>query len=106
MRYKQSINSKIPALKTKVNGDCIFLKNKKCSIYNVRPNICRMYPYWAINLKDGKIVIIKHDHESNCNYLKKTLSIDEKYNLIDTFKKIKLEEKDYKKSINNYSYFL
>lgn len=100
MRYKQVLDGKILALKTKENGDCIFLnKNKKCDIYKIRPNICKMYPYWAITLHDGKIVIIKHDHESNCNYLNKALSIKEKYDLIDTFKKIKSEEKDYKKNI-------
>ena len=100
MRYKQIVNGKIPALKTKKNGECIFLnKEKKCSIYDTRPNICKMYPYWGIKLNDGKIVIIKHDHESNCNYLKKPLSIKEKYDLVETFKAIKSDEKSYKKDI-------
>ena len=29
----------------KVEGDCIFLKNNKCTIYAVRPLICRFYPF-------------------------------------------------------------
>lgn len=27
-------------------GPCIFLKNKKCSIYNVRPTQCKTWPFW------------------------------------------------------------
>ena len=29
----------------KVEGDCLFLKNNKCTIYTVRPLICRFYPF-------------------------------------------------------------
>lgn len=30
--------------------DCIFLSNKCCGIYNFRPNQCRTWPFWDINL--------------------------------------------------------
>lgn len=31
----------------KDNGeDCIFLKNKRCTIYAVRPTQCRTWPFW------------------------------------------------------------
>lgn len=33
------------ALKTKPDGSCIFLENKRCKIYYNRPSICRVYPY-------------------------------------------------------------
>jgi len=35
------------ALKAKEDGSCIFLDNnsKRCSIYDKRPTICRLYPY-------------------------------------------------------------
>jgi Fe-S-cluster containining protein len=33
------------ALKTKLDGSCIFLENKRCKIYENRPSICRVYPY-------------------------------------------------------------
>jgi Fe-S-cluster containining protein len=33
------------ALKTKPDGSCIFLQNKRCKIYENRPSICRVYPY-------------------------------------------------------------
>ena len=33
------------ALKTKENGDCIFLNDNRCTIYGDRFSICRIYPY-------------------------------------------------------------
>jgi len=33
------------------NG-CVFLKDKKCSIYDARPQQCKNYPFWShIDLK-------------------------------------------------------
>jgi len=31
--------------KTAENGKCIFLKNNRCTIYSLRPLICRFYPF-------------------------------------------------------------
>ena len=33
------------ALRVKKDGSCIFLNEKRCSIYNKRPSICSLYPY-------------------------------------------------------------
>lgn len=33
------------------NYDCIFLKEKKCTIYKARPKQCRTFPWWVANLK-------------------------------------------------------
>ncbi len=33
------------SLKTKPDGSCIFLDNKRCKIYEKRPSICRVYPH-------------------------------------------------------------
>ncbi|MDW7731158.1 MAG: YkgJ family cysteine cluster protein [Methanolobus sp.] len=33
------------ALKAKEDGSCIFLKDRRCTIYDRRPSICRLYPY-------------------------------------------------------------
>jgi Fe-S-cluster containining protein len=38
----------------KKNGDCIFLKEKMCEIYECRPFICRTYPFYLL---DGKLEI-------------------------------------------------
>lgn len=34
------------------NGDfdCIFLKGKRCEVYQARPTQCRTYPWWPENL--------------------------------------------------------
>lgn len=38
------------ALVERKNYDCIFLKDKKCSVYPVRPTQCRTFPWWMQNL--------------------------------------------------------
>ena len=37
--------------KSKLDGNCIFLKDKKCSVYTSRPNQCRTWPFWNDNMK-------------------------------------------------------
>lgn len=32
------------------NSECIFLKNKKCTIYKARPTQCRTWPFWPENM--------------------------------------------------------
>ena len=38
----------------KNNGKCIFLKDKKCTVYKSRPIQCRTWPFWKENLKTKK----------------------------------------------------
>lgn len=33
------------------NEYCVFLEDNKCSVYPVRPQQCRAYPFWRENLK-------------------------------------------------------
>ena len=33
------------------NYDCVFLKDKKCLIYDARPLQCRTFPWWKTNLR-------------------------------------------------------
>ena len=35
------------SLKETPNHDCIFLTNKGCSVYDVRPIQCSTYPFWS-----------------------------------------------------------
>ena len=38
-------------LKEKIkNKNCIYLKNKKCSVYKARPEQCRTWPFWPENM--------------------------------------------------------
>jgi Fe-S-cluster containining protein len=32
----------------KTGGKCVFLKNGSCSIYDVRPLVCRFFPIWLV----------------------------------------------------------
>jgi hypothetical protein len=33
------------------SGDCIFLKNNQCSVYESRPIQCRTFPWWVQNIR-------------------------------------------------------
>ena len=33
------------------NGDCVFLKDRKCTVYSARPRQCRTWPFWDSNLR-------------------------------------------------------
>jgi uncharacterized protein len=35
-------------------SECLFLKNKKCSIYTARPTQCRTWPFWSENMNAKK----------------------------------------------------
>ena len=48
-RYLRYVTGRYSLVETK-NYDCIFLKDKKCTIYPVRPTQCRTFPWWAQNL--------------------------------------------------------
>ena len=36
------------------NYDCVFLKDKKCTIYPVRPKQCQTFPWWKETLSSRK----------------------------------------------------
>ncbi len=80
LRYSQLDKKKrILRLRTKKNGRCIFLAdNGKCSIYDIRPSICRIYPFWGIRLMSGKIKIIEHDINPKCGIIKSLKKKDKK----------------------------
>jgi Fe-S-cluster containining protein len=50
-RYLRVVEDRISLLELPKNYDCIFLKDKKCQIYPVRPKQCRTFPWWPKNLK-------------------------------------------------------
>ncbi len=43
-------------IERKDNPDCLFLKNKQCSVYEARPTQCRTWPFWpeVMNAKSWK----------------------------------------------------
>lgn len=40
------VNGRLSLIELPETYDCIFLKEKKCSIYQVRPMQCRTFPWW------------------------------------------------------------
>lgn len=67
------LGDKVLFMKGKDNK-CFFLTEKGCSIFNQRPMMCRIHPFW-FKEEDGKIKItIEHEdelHDDDC-YLTKT----------------------------------
>lgn len=43
------------------NGDCVFFKDRKCTVYSARPRQCRTWPFWDSNLKSQR------HWEATCN---------------------------------------
>lgn len=41
--FKQAQNCGANLLAKKTNGDCIYLSNKRCSIHDTRPRVCRQF---------------------------------------------------------------
>lgn len=43
----------------KAKPDCLFLKDKRCSVYEARPNQCRTWPFWpeVMNAKAWKLEV-------------------------------------------------
>jgi uncharacterized protein len=50
-RYLRKVDDRYALLEDPVNYDCVFLKDKKCSIYAARPTQCRTFPWWPKHLK-------------------------------------------------------
>lgn len=50
-KYVRMIDKKMALLEHPTNYDCVFLKDKKCQIYQERPIQCRTFPWWQQNLR-------------------------------------------------------
>jgi Fe-S-cluster containining protein len=50
-RYTRRVKERLSLLEKPKTFDCIFLKDRKCQIYPVRPKQCRTFPWWPQLLK-------------------------------------------------------
>lgn len=50
-QYIRQVGQRRSLLENSRNYDCVFLKDKKCQIYPVRPKQCRTFPWWQHNLQ-------------------------------------------------------
>ena len=67
----------------KKNGDCIFLREGLCEIYECRPHICRTYPFFLL---DGKLEV------SECAGIGDNISTEESMKLAALLKQRYLVE--------------
>lgn len=49
--YVRRVNGRLSLIENSKTYDCVFLKDKKCILYTVRPTQCRTFPWWPQNLK-------------------------------------------------------
>jgi Fe-S-cluster containining protein len=52
-KYTRLVSGKLALLEKRKDAetyDCIFLKDKQCMIYPVRPKQCQTFPWWPENL--------------------------------------------------------
>jgi len=58
MEFAQKIEGQAPYVykmkKTQHDGKCVFLKNERCTIYRLRPLICRFYPFELKTTESGE----------------------------------------------------
>ncbi|MCE2982288.1 MAG: YkgJ family cysteine cluster protein [Parachlamydia sp.] len=50
-KYLRQINGRFSLIEHPKTYDCVFLKEKKCQIYPVRPTQCGTFPWWPPYLK-------------------------------------------------------
>lgn len=48
--FLRKVDGKWSLLEFSSSYDCVFLKDKRCSIYPVRPKQCRSFPWWKETL--------------------------------------------------------
>lgn len=53
-KYLRWVKGRLSLREDSKTYDCVFLKDKKCEIYPVRPTQCRTFPWWPQNLKTEK----------------------------------------------------
>lgn len=53
-RYLRRIGTKYSLLEDPFTKDCVFLKEKRCTIYEVRPRQCAAFPWWPENVKSNR----------------------------------------------------
>jgi Fe-S-cluster containining protein len=113
LRFGQLVERKrLLRLKKKADGRCIFLNDsRRCEIYDTRPKICKIFPFWAMRLEDKKLKVIEHDSEPGCMIAKKmqadggldlVMEGEDRKAIIRLFKEIEKEDIEYRKGIKGF----
>ncbi len=51
-RYTRTIDGQLALQDQNEGGDCVFLKDKQCTVYDARPIQCKTFPWWIHHLRD------------------------------------------------------
>lgn len=51
-KYTRLVDEQYALLDKPSSYDCIFLDDKRCSVYEARPIQCRTFPWWIHNLRE------------------------------------------------------
>lgn len=52
-KYTRYVDGDYALLDEASSYDCVFLKDKKCTVYEARPVQCRTFPWWIHHLRDS-----------------------------------------------------
>lgn len=50
-RFIRRVDGRFSLIEMPKNYDCVFLRDKRCTIYPVRPKQCRTFPWWPHTLE-------------------------------------------------------
>jgi Fe-S-cluster containining protein len=53
-QYTRFVDGQYALLDRPSSYDCIFLKEKRCTVYEARPTQCRTFPWWIHHLREPK----------------------------------------------------
>lgn len=53
-KYVRKVDGRLSLIEDPKTFDCVFLKDKKCTLYSVRPTQCRTFPWWPQHLISEK----------------------------------------------------
>ncbi len=79
VKFAVKIDDKAPysyEMKKRKNGKCVFLENNCCSIYSLRPLICRFYPFELKGMHNRKYTFL---YTAECPGINKGQALNEGY---------------------------
>lgn len=50
-KYTRLVNNRLSLTEIGSHYDCVFFKNKQCTVYGARPKQCRQFPFWKSIMK-------------------------------------------------------
>ncbi|MFA6461543.1 MAG: YkgJ family cysteine cluster protein [Candidatus Woesearchaeota archaeon] len=92
-----------------LRGRCYFLNQEnRCTIYEISPGICKLYPYWYKKDQEGELTPVLHEGGHCCalshKYLDpKNLPLSERETLIEHARKVESGNEDYLAEVEKFT---